>query len=274
MQLLNLLYLCGELKFKTMNTKNLDQLHQTGVYIIENLTNNKIYVGSTTMSFLKRFQHHLSLLRANRHKNQYLQNAWNKYGENAFEFSVIEICKKENCLEREQYYMDLYKEDSYNINPLASGTPNMSRETIDKRAATMKRRYANGEIESNFKKGFTPWNKGLIRGETAYLKVPKKKTEKLIQYNKEKSILYRENAPLIDVFDDNNNFLGTWRSSIDLQEDSLKENFILIPYIKSRFKSGRRSKSLHYLATNHINNCANGKINSYKGLIFKYNTAP
>lgn len=257
-----------------MNTKNLDQLDQKGVYEIKNIINEKKYIGSTTMCFLKRFQHHISMLRANRHKNQHLQHSWNKYGEENFEFNILEVCSKDNCLVREQYYMDLNKEYFYNINPLASGTPNMSIETINKRANTMKRKYATGEIQSNFKKGHTPWNKGLIQGETVYLKVPKKKTEKLINCNREKSLLYRENAPKIDVFDINNNFLGTWRSSIDLQNDSQKNNFVLIPYIQSRFKSGRRSKSLHYLATNHINSCANKKIDSYKGLIFKYNTAP
>lgn len=257
-----------------MNTNNFEQLDQKGVYFIINKINDNIYIGSTTMTFLKRFQHHLSLLRAGKHKNNYLQNAWNKYGEENFEFIIIECCQKETCLEREQYYIDNNKERMYNINPLASGTPNMSRETIEKRAITMKNKYTSGEIQSNFRKGHIPWNKGVIMGETNYLKVPKRKTEKLNQYNKEKSIQYRENANKIDVFSLDNNYLGTWRSSIDLQDDSLKEDFILIPYIKSRFKEGRRSKSIHYLATNHINCCANGKINSYKGLIFKYNTAP
>lgn len=258
-----------------MNTINLDQLDQKGVYEIKNIINDKIYIGSTTVYFLKRFYHHITMLRKNKHKNKYLQNAWNKYGEQNFEFNILEICTKEDCLEREQYYINLYKDNSYNINPLASGTPNLSRETIDKRVATMKRKYANGEITSNFKKGHIPWNKGLIQGETLYLKVPKRKTDKLIKLNKQKSIDYRENAAKIDVFDINNNYLGTWRSSIDLQEESLNVNFSLITHIKSRFKAPiRRSKPYHYLASNHINQCAKENIDSYKGLIFKYNTAP
>lgn len=258
-----------------MNTQDLEKIKEKGVYVIKNKINNNVYIGSTTMYFLKRFHHHLSMLRANKHKNKYLQNAWNKYGEENFEFNILEVCNKEECLNREQYYIDMYKDSSYNINPLASGTPNLSQETINRRAATMKEKFAKGEIQSNFKKGHTPWNKGMTMGETSYLKVPKRKTEILIKLNKEKSIHYRESAPKIDVFDINNNFLGTWRSSIDLQEDSLSTNFILKPYINSRFKTEfRRGKPYHYLATNHINCCANGKLNSYKGLIFKYNTAP
>lgn len=33
-----------------------------------------------------RWKDHLRLLRLNKHHSQYLQNAWNKYGENAFEY--------------------------------------------------------------------------------------------------------------------------------------------------------------------------------------------
>jgi len=257
-----------------MITKNSENLHNRGVYAIKNIINDKVYIGSTTMSFLKRLQHHVSQLRNNKHKNQYLQNAWNKYGEENFEFSILEICEKNECLTKEQYYIDSCKENCYNINPLATGTPNMSKETIEKRRNTMLNRYANKEINAGFKKGHTPWNKGMIMGETLHLRVPKKKTEKLIKLNCQKSIKYREYAKMIDVFTENGKYISTWRSSPDIQEQSLNANFPLIPYIKSRFKTGRRSKPYHYLATNHINNCANNKLKSYKGLIFKYSDAP
>lgn len=258
-----------------MITKNSENLHKQGVYYMKNIINNKVYIGSTTMSFLKRLQHHVNQLRNNKHKNQYLQNSWNKYGEENFEFGILEICQKENCLNKEQYYIDINLENSFNINPLASGTPNMSKETIIKRANTMKMKYAVGEIKSNFHKGHIPWNKGLKLGKTQYLKVPKRKTEKLIKLNQEKSIKYRENAPCINVFTLDNQYLGNWRSSVDIQENSLKNDFLLKQYIKSRFKTEmRRSKPYYYLASNHINNCANGNIKSYKGLIFKYSDAP
>jgi group I intron endonuclease len=258
-----------------MNTSDLQHLHQIGVYSIFNKINKKVYIGSTTMSFLKRFQHHISVLKINKHKNKHLQNAWNKYGEDNFQFDILQICEKDQCLIREQYYIDIHKEYSYNINPVASGTPNLSKETIEKRRNTMLLKYKNGEIKSNFYKGFSPWNKGIKIQNTDYLKVPKTKTEKLILEAKRKSIIYRENAPKIDVYSLENIYLGTWNSSIDLQENSLKDDFILKPYVKSRFKAKyRRSKPYYYLATNHINSCANNNLSSYKGLIFKFNTAP
>ena len=129
-------------------------LEKPGVYIIENLITNKVYIGSSTMKVIKRIYHHISMLRANKHKNKYLQNAFNKYGENSFCVSIIENTEKHNTLEREQYYINREeKQNLYNINPLASGTPNMSKETILKRAETLRKKYASGEIQSNFKKG-------------------------------------------------------------------------------------------------------------------------
>jgi len=46
-----------------------------------------------------------------------LQRSWDKYGEDAFEFSVFAYCAVENLLENEQILLDLYvgKEDCYNI---------------------------------------------------------------------------------------------------------------------------------------------------------------
>ena len=158
-----------------------------GVYVIENLMNNKIYIGSSVMKVIKRINHHISMLKANKHKNTHLQNAFNKYGETSFCVSIIENTEKHNTLEREQYWIDRHNfDDLYNINPLASGTPNMSKETILKRAETMKKRYASGEIQSNFKKGHIPWNKGKSDIDYSYLKgVKKTKSEKvkLILFN-------------------------------------------------------------------------------------------
>ena len=69
-------------------------LEKPGVYVIENLMNNKVYIGSSIMRIKKRIEHHISMLRAGKHKNTYLQNAFNKYGETIFCASVISSNKK------------------------------------------------------------------------------------------------------------------------------------------------------------------------------------
>lgn len=85
-----------------------------GIYLIKNKINNKLYVGSTTVSFNKRWSYHRYDLRKNIHANKHLQKSWNKYGEINFEFILLEECSKEICTEREQYYINTLLPE-YNI---------------------------------------------------------------------------------------------------------------------------------------------------------------
>lgn len=235
-----------------------------GVYTIGNLVTGKMYVGSSTMRVMKRIEHHVSMLRAGKHKNSYLQHAFNKYGETSFCASIIENTEKSVTLEREQWWID-NSQDLYNINPLASGTPNMSKETISKRATTMRKKYASGEIQSNFTKGMIPWNKGK-KGECSYLKNVKKTiSEKVLQKWKDQGENRRNYAPNVYVYDMNYNFLTRFRSSKDLEEWSLTEQNNLP--IGGRFAKERRGTPLKFLCSGNINKaCKTG--NSYKGLIF------
>lgn len=63
----------------------------TGVYTITNLINNFVYVGATFSKFKFRYQTHKSSLKRNLHDNKNLQNDYNKYGTNVFEFNVIQV---------------------------------------------------------------------------------------------------------------------------------------------------------------------------------------
>lgn len=65
--------------------------NEFGIYKITNNINNKVYIGQTRQRFCKRFWHHSWKLRNNNHDNQYLQNAWNHYGEDNFTFSIVEV---------------------------------------------------------------------------------------------------------------------------------------------------------------------------------------
>jgi len=81
---------------------------KTGIYQIRNIINDKRYIGSAASigGFDVRWGAHFRNLRHFIHVNSYLQNAWNKYGEKSFIFEILELCKPELCLEREQYYLD------------------------------------------------------------------------------------------------------------------------------------------------------------------------
>jgi group I intron endonuclease len=95
---------------------------KSGIYQIVNLENGKCYVGSAK-TLTRRKWLHFNDLREGTHNNDRLQNAFDSYGENNFKFRILEHCKPENLIEREQYWMDQLKatdaEYGYNICPVA-----------------------------------------------------------------------------------------------------------------------------------------------------------
>ena len=88
-----------------------------GIYGIRNLVNGKIYIGKTGMNFGDRWDSHRSLLNNGKHDNPHLQKAWDKYGQDNFEFIIIEDCGIDELSDREKYYIKLYKDMglAYNI---------------------------------------------------------------------------------------------------------------------------------------------------------------
>ena len=86
----------------------------SGIYIIQNTTNRKTYVGSA-VNILRRWYDHRSNLRRNEHENPHLQRAWIKYGEASFQFSVIEeIADTSLLVSAEQDWIDTCSPE-YNI---------------------------------------------------------------------------------------------------------------------------------------------------------------
>lgn len=75
-----------------------------GIYQIENIINKKKYIGQS-YDIHKRWKDHKSLLNRNKHHNHHLQNAWNKYGEKNFTFTIVEQCAPNKKNQKEQYWI-------------------------------------------------------------------------------------------------------------------------------------------------------------------------
>lgn len=101
----------------------MDDLSRTGVYCIVNLVNGKRYVGSAAHGFRMRWAIHKRTLVKGTHHSSRLQNAWNKYGPEAFEWRVCEYCSDQHCIAVEQTFIDFYKssdrQHGYNIYHIA-----------------------------------------------------------------------------------------------------------------------------------------------------------
>ncbi len=92
------------------------QKNHYGIYCIECIKTNIKYIGQTYENFYRRWIFHKWNLKNNHHSNTYIQNAWNKYGEENFKFYPIEsfsINEKEHITKTkldklEKYYIKKY----------------------------------------------------------------------------------------------------------------------------------------------------------------------
>jgi group I intron endonuclease len=118
----------------------------SGIYRIKNIITNDCYVGSS-VNIERRWKEHKNALKANCHDNQYIQNAYNKYGIDAFKYEILEICPVEYIIEREQERIDTgaFK---FNISLIAAKPPDrtgkkLSDETKEKIGAGNKGKASN-----------------------------------------------------------------------------------------------------------------------------------
>lgn len=97
----------------------------SGVYLIINCINGKIYVGSAA-NIVQRWNWHKQWLEKEKHHNKYLQRAVVKYGLDAFHFCIVEECSIDNLFKIEQIWIDntdcCNPEIGYNLYKIA-GSP-------------------------------------------------------------------------------------------------------------------------------------------------------
>lgn len=95
---------------------------ESGIYIITNLIDNKIYIGRSK-EYKKRLKYHYRLLKLGNHPNEHLQNAVIKYGIRNFTFDLLEEVEdiEYNLSSMEHYWCNLLQAHNdnygYNIKP-------------------------------------------------------------------------------------------------------------------------------------------------------------
>lgn len=102
---------------------------KAGIYQILCVPNGKFYIGSSC-DVQRRFAEHKSHLRSGTHQNQYLQHAWKKYGEENFNFLILQLVESELLIfDLEQDWLDKTKsydsEIGYNLSKLSCGVDSL-----------------------------------------------------------------------------------------------------------------------------------------------------
>jgi len=152
------------------------------IYMIKS-PSGKIYIGQTRVEPLKRWKNHVTngYRKSNKGKH-HLYDAFKAYKPKNMEFTVlisgVESQDKLNELET-LFIKSLNTTDrSCGYNFTLGGQNTHSPESTEKMRATLKRRYASGEITVwNKGKNYTPWNKGKKGVQVAWNKGLKMKTK-------------------------------------------------------------------------------------------------
>ena len=144
----------------------------SGVYKATCYPTAKLYIGSS-VNMRARVGQHVNRLRRGLHPNPHLQSAWDRYGEAAFNWEVVEERTSDELLIAEQCYLDLYqaydRRYGFNIRTQAesnAGLPGPRHsDEVRQRLSESKRGHRNpmwgksGELHSNFGK---KWPAALI----------------------------------------------------------------------------------------------------------------
>jgi group I intron endonuclease len=136
------------------NSTAKDKLLVSGIYLIYNLKNGKFYVGSS-VNIKRRWICHKRDLQNGSHCNSHLQRSWDKYGQNAFGWIVIEPVQDINLLiQREQFWIVTLEacKDGYNLNPTAGSC--LGRKHSAEARAKMSKTHRGKKLSEDHKRKF------------------------------------------------------------------------------------------------------------------------
>lgn len=151
------------------------------IYKIVNIGNRDFYIGSSIRPLIRK-NTHFNDLKKGKHPNQHLQRAWNKYGEENFNFEIIDYCSRDQILNKEQYYIDTLN-PSYNICKKAYSTlgRTASEETkLKMRESQLGRKHKE---ESKLKVGLA--HKGRKHSKEFGLNISNRQKKRILQYDLE-----------------------------------------------------------------------------------------
>lgn len=148
----------------------------SGVYTITCTANGRVYVGSSA-DIKTRFSYHLWQLRNGIHENRHLLNAWNKYGEAAFVFRMIEaVPDHARLIEREQFWMDRISpgRTGFNIRHIADSNLGLKHsEETKRKMSEAQRGQKRGPISEEHKRKLNDAWRGQKHSEETKLKISK-----------------------------------------------------------------------------------------------------
>lgn len=138
----------------------------SGVYIIRNTSNGKVYVGKS-VDVYDRWCHHRQRLRRGIHANRHLQGAWDLHGSDSFVFEVVEEAPREKLPSFEEAWMGRLqatdREHGYNLDRTTPSGKAMSPETRARIGAANRGKVRTSEMRAHMSTVKQGQGKGRIK---------------------------------------------------------------------------------------------------------------
>lgn len=135
-----------------------------GVYVIKNVKNNRVYVGSS-IDLDKRCCDHSSDLNRGVSRNKSLQEDWDLFPDGSFEFEILEECDSSLLLDKEQFHMDKITQKMgwnflYNRHPNAGSPKGFKFSESTKRKMSIS--HKGVDLSDEHKKNISLARKGIV----------------------------------------------------------------------------------------------------------------
>ncbi len=141
----------------------------SGIYMIRNLINNKVYIGKS-LNIYARIIEHTYKLNKGLSDSSHLQSSWLKHGSKNFDYSILEIIKDtDEIARRELFWMHalktLDKNYGYNLRSDSDSEMIVHESTRKKISNRLKKEWAKGIRKDHGKKLSANWkiNPGRVQ---------------------------------------------------------------------------------------------------------------
>lgn len=223
-----------------------------GIYCIENLINNKKYIGQS-VDIYKRWSRHKNELLGNKHKNNHLQASWNKYGADNFRFYIILECTMDELDELESFYIKTFNtiDKDYGYNKETGG--HFLKELSDETRNKISEAHRGKPLSNKHKEKIGLASKGHTLSDESRLKI----SQKLTGIKRSEEYCAKKSEAMSGV---NNPNYGIKRSE-ETKQKIAKGNSKPIYCIELDmiFESGKKAEEYTGVNRTNIAACRNGK---------------